>query len=192
MRRTASAAFGLSTGFWPQGQSTESTPRSRLPRIFAPLGRARTSCPAEATYGSSPSGWPWGHSTPFARSTRCPASARKATAAIDPSYARVARCMTPLAGAPERAGRECDLPTDRGQDAAERAGDLRRAAAREEEERRDDATARTPRLRAAASPPAPACTRARHREPFSPGEAAPPEMEPPRCRFAGTSSSSRG
>jgi hypothetical protein len=27
-------AFGLSAGFWPQGQSSESTPLSRLPRAF--------------------------------------------------------------------------------------------------------------------------------------------------------------
>ena len=40
MRRTALAPSGPSTGFWPQGQSSQSTPRSprsRIPRVFVLL-----------------------------------------------------------------------------------------------------------------------------------------------------------
>jgi hypothetical protein len=37
VRRTALAPSGLSTGFWPQGQSNQSTPRSRIPRVFVLL-----------------------------------------------------------------------------------------------------------------------------------------------------------
>jgi hypothetical protein len=40
VRRTALAPSGLSTGFWPQGQSSQSTPRSprsRIPRVFVLL-----------------------------------------------------------------------------------------------------------------------------------------------------------
>jgi hypothetical protein len=53
--RTAWAAFGLASGFWPQGQVTQSTSFEPPPtRVFARPGEARTSCRAGATCGCSP------------------------------------------------------------------------------------------------------------------------------------------